>query len=93
MPRVGPLLRVQWVGLMWVQLGNAYCGCSRYGILRVQWVGPIAGAVGVGTLMGPERIKGAQRGPEGGPSGQKGPRDGLCENRSMKPIVKARVTN
>ena len=44
----------------------------------MQWVGPIAGAVGVGTLMGPERIKGAQRGPEGGPSGQKGPRDGLC---------------
>ena len=28
----------------------------------MQWVGPIAGAVGVGTLMGPERIKGDQMG-------------------------------
>ena len=49
----------------------------------MQWVGPIAGAVGVGTLMGPERIKGAQRGPEGGLSGQKGPRDEFAKDELL----------
>ena len=38
----------------------------------MQWEGPIAGAVGIGALMGPERFRGArggQKGPSGGPEG------------------------
>ena len=38
----------------------------------MQWVGPIAGAVGVGTLMGPERIKGAKGVQRGALVGRRG---------------------